>query len=131
MPKHFTYMYFLTNLVFISQQKNKSFFRMSQKYIKYLQLVWLEDSEELDGTVPVNWLSADHKYMFWPSRGNVQHQIKNGTKPNELWKKFQIKKMFWNGLFFLKYILYMIASLTQWEVILSKFTFIYIFDIPP
>ena len=76
---------------------------MSQKCInKYLRLVWLENGEELDGTVPVNWLSADHKYTFWPLRGNFQHQIKNGTKPNELWEKFQIKKMFWYGLFFLK-----------------------------
>ena len=86
---------------------------MSQKYVnKYSRLVWLENGDELDGTVPVNWISEDHKYMFWPSRGNVQHQIKNGTKPNEQWKKFQIKKiMLWNGLFFLKYILYSYHSI--------------------
>ena len=56
----------------------------------WAKAVWLEEGQEVDGTVPSVWINGDTSY--WPNAEADKHAKKQSV-PESSWLKFQLVKI--------------------------------------
>lgn len=60
--------------------------------MKWARAVWMENSREEEGVVPLNWIKD--KNVFWPAVTNASVLHKNCAEPEvEKWRKFKLIKI--------------------------------------
>ena len=57
----------------------------------YCKAVWIENEEEMEGTVPENWIMG--KKLYWPNGINVKKAFKERHDPEEEWYIFNLVKI--------------------------------------
>ncbi|XP_065665329.1 uncharacterized protein LOC136086774 isoform X1 [Hydra vulgaris] len=59
----------------------------------YAQVIWLEGNQEMERTIPINWIDEDTNKVFWPNTLNVKNAFKRCQQPKKDWLKFEFVKI--------------------------------------
>ena len=57
----------------------------------WTRAVWIEEGEEIEGTIPKNWIINDH--VYWPNHMNVKRAFKEMHTPTKDWHRFVLIKI--------------------------------------
>lgn len=53
----------------------------------------MEGDDELEGTVPENWVDESNKFIWWPPVMNAKKYLHERREPTDKWKKFPMIKI--------------------------------------
>ena len=76
----------------------------------YAKAVWMEESRETEGTVPINWVDREKGVVMWP-KNKATKAFKLKQDPEEDWLSFKLIKIKMTSGMFCFWIFYQLIKL--------------------